>query len=573
MEARLVNEQGGNEKMAFLLPTSPYFAYYKQRLVEEKAELSGEKIVNGEETKEPEEPEKEKIEEPAKLEWLLGVDTATVPPLEFELIRLVAQYVAKNGRSFQMGLWNRESRNPQFGFLNDRHPLNDLYQTFVDCYSRIIVADESVRKPHRPENRTKAKILEDIMKRKAWKKSQLKSEEEAKADEDAERSATHAIDWNDAIIVESIVFDPADDPYLPAPIEQSKLLTVYLATKQREEDERQKRSDEQQQQQQQQSQQQQQQSQQQQRSGGGQAGIPVISDPTSSITQAEPKTAVELQRGAKKLTSICPICRMTFPNDEIEAHMKVEMTRGGNVGIHNPARNRPAQPEFAPVVASGEDMADHLAKMARRRLDLFGDDDDEKSIMEAKRSERDRKEREAQAAAAAVSYGYRPEQYDSHTSTDKSSQPSMAPNRFSVPQTAASRGMAPTPTSDFIPGKRSAPDIPEEVPVAKKPKANEVIDLLPEKEWAEQHPENITLKVSSEGDSGTETFDLEMPIMSSVKVLKDELAKKTNLAPNKQILKIEQLGFLKDKLTLAHYNVVSGTSLQLSTKERGGRKK
>lgn len=45
------------------------------------------------------------------------------------------------------------------------------------------------------------------------------------------------------------------------------------------------------------------------------------------------------------------------------------------------------------------------------------------------------------------------------------------------------------------------------------------------------------------------------------------------LAPNKQKLHREGAGFLRDELSLAHYNVGADITLTLGTRERGGRKK
>lgn len=55
--------------------------------------------------------------------------------------------------------------------------------------------------------------------------------------------------------------------------------------------------------------------------------------------------------------------------------------------------------------------------------------------------------------------------------------------------------------------------------------------------------------------------------------LKERLASVTGLAANKQRLTREGCGFLRDEQSLAFYNVVPDVVLQLSTKERGGRKK
>lgn len=566
MEARLISEQGGNEKMAFLLPTSPYFAYYKQRLREEKQLLAPSADDDADKAKEEApEPEKEKIEEPPQLEWLLETDQATIPALDFDLIRLTAQYVAKNGRGFQMGLMNRESRNPQFGFLTTHHPLHEFYQKLVENYSKIIVADEAVLSRHRKENRTKQAVIDRVMKRKAWKRSQLKTEEEERAEEEAERSAAAAIDWNEAVIVESIVFKPEEEAFLPAPIEQSKLLTVYMATKQREEDERRKREEE---------------------SKNAFGAIAAASthqvEPSAVKTQLEPQTAFDIQRrgantpgGPRKPMEICPICRLSFPSDEIEGHIKVEMSKGGRIAMHDPKRNKPGQPEFQPVVATGEDMANRLAKMAKKRSDIFGDDDDERSVMEARRAEQAKRERESAAAIAAVSVNAAPESYNSMPPTAPTSYPNMpptAPMTYQRPQQDLRYQMDSRP-AHLDSGKRSAEDeIPEDAQVnAKKSKTTETIDLLPEKEWAEQHPEDVKITFKMEGEAAS--YELTLPVLTKFKAIKDELAKTCNIAANKQVLKTDALGFVKDHLSLAHYNLPSGTVINLSTKERGGRKK
>lgn len=55
--------------------------------------------------------------------------------------------------------------------------------------------------------------------------------------------------------------------------------------------------------------------------------------------------------------------------------------------------------------------------------------------------------------------------------------------------------------------------------------------------------------------------------------LKDRLADVLGVPANKQRISREGLGFLRDELSLAHYNVTPEVQLQLGVKERGGRKK
>jgi splicing factor 3A subunit 1 len=55
--------------------------------------------------------------------------------------------------------------------------------------------------------------------------------------------------------------------------------------------------------------------------------------------------------------------------------------------------------------------------------------------------------------------------------------------------------------------------------------------------------------------------------------LKERLASVLGLPANKQRLTREGCGFMRDEFTLAFYNVSPEVVLNLSTKERGGKKK
>ena len=61
-------------------------------------------------------------------------------------------------------------------------------------------------------------------------------------------------------------------------------------------------------------------------------------------------------------------------------------------------------------------------------------------------------------------------------------------------------------------------------------------------------------------------------LTDTVGSLKARLAAVLQLAANKQQLSREGVGFLRNELTLAHYNVGPSTQLALSTRGRGGRR-
>lgn len=71
-----------------------------------------------------------------------------------------------------------------------------------------------------------------------------------------------------------------------------------------------------------------------------------------------------------------------------------------------------------------------------------------------------------------------------------------------------------------------------------------------------------------------QTFSLQISTSEPVRVLKERIGSALGGMPvNKQKLRTEALGYLKDNKTLAYYNFSDGSEIELGTKERGGRKK
>ena len=52
-------------------------------------------------------------------------------------MRLTAQFVAKNGRSFLNQLMQREAKNFQFDFLRPQHSLFQYFTKLVDQYTKV----------------------------------------------------------------------------------------------------------------------------------------------------------------------------------------------------------------------------------------------------------------------------------------------------------------------------------------------------------------------------------------------------------------------------------------------------
>ena len=80
-------------------------------------------------------------------------------------------------------------------------------------------------------------------------------------------------------------------------------------------------------------------------------------------------------------------------------------------------------------------------------------------------------------------------------------------------------------------------------------------------------------KAFSAFKSGKSVLLSNLKATDSVLEVKSRLSERTGVAPNKQKLKVEGLGWLKDNLTLAHYNLAGDVSLTLGSKERAKAKK
>tara|TARA_B110000305_G_C19004465_1_gene431983 strand:+ start:36 stop:524 length:489 start_codon:yes stop_codon:yes gene_type:complete len=158
------------------------------------------------------------------------------------------------------------------------------------------------------------------------------------------------------------------------------------------------------------------------------------------------------------------------------------------------------------------------------------------------------------------------------------SPPAPAPKLKAAP--AAPLPAAQVPAALTLVPVAPAPAAPEpEVEETKKRKIGE-IDLDEESDFlsANQGSGVIHVQVPSiDGDEhmNGQTLDLtvdslKMALSEFKKLVKDALG---GLAANKQKISTPGLGFLTDKKTLAFYNLGFDTTVQLTLKERGGRKK
>lgn len=140
---------------------------------------------------------------------------------------------------------------------------------------------------------------------------------------------------------------------------------------------------------------------------------------------------------------------------------------------------------------------------------------------------------------------------------------------------------------NFMPGMPQAPLAPappildptpvEEEPPNKKLRSED--NLLPEADFLEMHSGPVSLQVQvphnpdkPEWRLNGQMVSLNVSLTDPVSALKSKLQEETGLPPAKQKLVYDGM-FFKDNNSIAFYNLLSGTTVQLQIKERGGRKK
>ncbi|RMJ23950.1 splicing factor, partial [Aspergillus sp. HF37] len=239
-EDRVRDKEQNNPKFSFLNINDAYAPFYQWRLTEIR-EGRGTAVSAGRpgEPTAAAEPETPKGPEQPP-EFHFSARMPIINAQDLEVVKLTALYVAKRGKSFMTALSQRETRNYQFDFLRPQHSLYRFFTRLVDQYIILLRSeglDESTSEKQRAQElehnvRNKFHVLDRAKKRAEWVKFQehqkLKKEEE----EEQERIEYAQIDWHDFVVVETVLFNEADDQAeLPPPTSLNDLQTASLEQK------------------------------------------------------------------------------------------------------------------------------------------------------------------------------------------------------------------------------------------------------------------------------------------------------------------------------------------------------
>ena len=222
-EKRIIANNTGNVKFNFLNSSDPYHAYYQHRLSEFRAQNQS----SGQQP--PPQPADSAVPESAP-DSNNGVAAAEKPDVsaqfkpvrkvldppeaeqytvrlpegitgeELDIIKLTAQFVARNGKSFLTGLTSREVNNPQFHFLKPTHSMFTFFTSLADAYSKVLMPPKGLTEKLKKSVSDMTTVLERCVNRLEWERSQEQARQKAEDEIEQERIQMAMIDWHNVVV-------------------------------------------------------------------------------------------------------------------------------------------------------------------------------------------------------------------------------------------------------------------------------------------------------------------------------------------------------------------------------------
>uniref|UniRef100_A0A803QNX0 S-acyltransferase n=1 Tax=Cannabis sativa TaxID=3483 RepID=A0A803QNX0_CANSA len=680
-EKRIIANNTGNAKFNFLIPSDPYHAYYQHRLSEFRAQNQSSSLqpslqpadstgpesatpttaADGDETtaQKPDpsaqfRPVRKVLEPPEAEQYTVRLPEG-ITGEELDIIKLTAQFVARNGKSFLTGLTSREINNPQFHFLKPTHSMFMFFTSLADAYSKVLMPQKGLTEKLKKSVVDMTTVLERCVHRLEWERSQEQARQKAEDEIEQERIQMAMIDWHDFVVVESIDFADDEDEDLPPPMTLEEVIRRSKVTSMEED----------------------------------------IVEPNKENWK-RPEDRIPAERDPTKFV-VSPITGELIPINEMSEHMRISLI--------DPKFKEQKERMFAKIrettLAQDDEISKNIVGLARTRPDIFGTTEEE--VSNAVKAEIEKKKDEqpkqviwdghtgsiGRTANQAMSQNLNGEDQNDAANNDyrtlpgpaapppKFGQPLLRPlppppglalnmprmpsntiqyppqnsglpvpqqrppgmqmmqrppmpqmpqmtmnsgqqtymmnrphsmpppmslggpnmsippppgsqyNPLSVPRGYAPvpgpppsmpHGMPPPPLPHGMPPpppEEAPPPLPEE-PEPKRQKHDDSL-LVPEDQFLAQHPGPVRISISvpnvDEGNLKGQLVEITVQSLSeTVGSLKEKIAGEIQLPANKQKLSGKP-GFLKDNLSLAHYNVGAGETLALSLRERGGRKR
>ncbi|XP_052872500.1 splicing factor 3A subunit 1 [Anopheles cruzii] len=238
-ESRIRQNELGNPKFNFLSPGDPYHAYYQfkvQEIREGRADpassggpggLGLQKLQVSSATQQKQQEllkavtEQQFVPKDPPPEYEFIADPPSISALDLDIVKLTAQFVARNGRLFLTNLMNREQRNCQFDFLRPQHSLFQYFTKLLEQYTKILVPPKDLMNKLKvesvPGRSSMNVVLEQVKYRANWMKHQEMQSRREEEKVERERIAYAQIDWHDFVVVEVVDYQPYESGNFPPP--------------------------------------------------------------------------------------------------------------------------------------------------------------------------------------------------------------------------------------------------------------------------------------------------------------------------------------------------------------------
>ncbi|NXE01758.1 SF3A1 factor, partial [Chaetorhynchus papuensis] len=236
-EARIRQNEINNPKFNFLNPNDPYHAYYRHKVSEFKEGKAQEpsaaipKVMQQQQSAQQQLPQKVQAqviqetvvpkEPPPEFEFI--ADPPSISAFDLDVVKLTAQFVARNGRQFLTQLMQKEQRNYQFDFLRPQHSLFNYFTKLVEQYTKILIPPKGLLLKLKKEAENPKEVLDQVYYRVEWAKFQERERKKEEEEKEKERVAYAQIDWHDFVVVETVDFQPSEQGNFPPPTTPEEL--------------------------------------------------------------------------------------------------------------------------------------------------------------------------------------------------------------------------------------------------------------------------------------------------------------------------------------------------------------
>ncbi|TTQ23541.1 Splicing factor 3A subunit 1 [Bagarius yarrelli] len=234
-EARIRQNEINNPKFNFLNPSDPYHAYYRHKVNEFKEGKGQEpsaavpKVMQQQSMQQlPQKVQAQVIHEtivpkepPPEFEFM--ADPPSISAFDLDVVKLTAQFVARNGRQFLTQLMQKEQRNYQFDFLRPQHSLFNYFTKLVEQYTKILIPPKGLLQKLKREAENPREVLDQVKYRVEWAKYQERERKKEEEEREKERVAYAQIDWHDFVVVETVDFQPNEQGNFPPPTTPEEL--------------------------------------------------------------------------------------------------------------------------------------------------------------------------------------------------------------------------------------------------------------------------------------------------------------------------------------------------------------